>query len=343
MTERERVLAAVDHKEPDICPCYVSKIDDKEYFYKAYGVSSDAEMRDYLGCDLRKSEYNPHFRRTPGVTIWGSVDNWDAGYSTARGGYPLSGIDDVKGIDEYPWPTADIIDYAAIRRECEIIDGRFSRILSVGSLLAMTTLMDMFGMEEALVGLHLDEPVVVAAISHIEKFCLESIEQTLKAGADLCDFMWVGDDFATQRGMMISPQVWRRHLKPMYAKVFALIKSYGCRVWFHSCGTFRPVMGDLIDIGMDVWETVQAHLVGNEPEQLKAEFGKDITFFGAIGSQNTLPFGTPDDVRREVRERFRVLGKGGGYIIGVDHSIQKNMSAENIFALFDEVKNCSYG
>jgi hypothetical protein len=84
--------------------------------------------------------------------------------------------------------------------------------------------------------------------------------------------------------------------------------KYDLKVWFHSCGQFRPVIGDLIDIGLDVWETVQSHLPGNEPEILKLEYGDHITFFGGISTQMTLPFGTTDDVRREVRKRTRVLG-----------------------------------
>jgi len=342
MTERERVLAAVAHKEPDICPCSVNKIDDKEFFMQAYGVDSVDGIRAHLTCDVRKNEYREHFRCEPGLSIWGASDDWDAGYSVARGGYPLAGVENVHEVDAYPWPGTDVIDYAAIRRDIEAFDSRFSRVLSIGSLLSLHTLMDMFGMEDTLVGLHLDEPAILAALAHITEFHCASVKCALEACSDLCDFMWVGEDFATQRGMMMSPEVWRRHLKPVYARVFSIIKSYGLGVWFHSCGTFRPVMGDLIDIGMDVWETVQAHLEGNEPEVLKAEYGKHITFYGGVSSQSTLPFGTPEDVRKEVRERFRVLGKGGGYIIGGDHSFQKNMPPENIFALFDEVKKCAY-
>ncbi len=137
---------------------------------------------------------------------------------------------------------------------------------------------------------------------------------------------------------MISPELWRKFLKPVYSRLFELIKSFGLKVWFHSCGAFEPVRPDLVDIGIDVWETVQAHLVGNEPQKLKREFGKHVTFFGAINCQQTLSFGTPDDVRKEVRERAKVLGSGGGYICGPDHSIQGNMPPENIYALFDEAR-----
>ena len=100
-------------------------------------------------------------------------------------------------------------------------------------------------------------------------------------------------------------------------------------------------MPDLIDMGMDVWETTQVHLPGNEPEVLKKEYGKDICFYGAINTQQTLPFGTPDEVRAEVRKRIRVLGKGGGYIVGGDHAILPDVPIENVLAMIDEAKNTS--
>jgi uroporphyrinogen decarboxylase len=94
-------------------------------------------------------------------------------------------------------------------------------------------------------------------------------------------------------------------------------------------------------MGMDVWETVQVHLEGNDPAELKREYGSSITFFGAVNCQQTLPFGSTEDVRKEVRRLIKILGKGGGYICGPDHSIQKNMPAENIIALYNEVRACA--
>ena len=89
---------------------------------------------------------------------------------------------------------------------------------------------------------------------------------------------------------------------------------------------------------MDIWETVQAHLKGNEPEVLKQKYGRDLVFYGAINTQSTLPFGSTEDVRKEVRERIRVLGKGGGYICGGDHGILTNVPIENVLAMIDEAK-----
>jgi uroporphyrinogen decarboxylase len=187
--------------------------------------------------------------------------------------------------------------------------------------------------------LMITEPEIAqAAIARIEGFLLDTTRKICDEFAPRAFAFWLGDDFATQRGMMISPQAWRTFLKPVYRRLFGLVKSYGLKVWFHSCGTFRPVLPDLIDVGMDIWETVQAHLPGNDPKELKDEFGQHIIFFGAINCQQTLPFGTPEDVRREVRERVEVLGRGGGYICGPDHSIQANIPAENIIALYDEIR-----
>jgi uroporphyrinogen decarboxylase len=224
------------------------------------------------------------------------------------------------------------------RHRVEAVDPQFPLILSIGFLPVLNTLMDMFGMEEALI-LMLSEPEIAeAAIARIETFLLAAMKKIMDDFAPRAFAFWLGDDFSTQRGMMVSPEVWRKFLKPAYKKLFELVKSYNLLVWFHSCGTFRQVLPDLVDIGMDVWETVQAHLEGNDPQELKNEFGKYITFFGAINCQHTLPFGTPEDVRREVRERARILGKGGGYICGPDHSIQANMPPENLIALYDEIR-----
>jgi uroporphyrinogen decarboxylase len=200
------------------------------------------------------------------------------------------------------------------------------------------TLFELFGFEETLIKLHTEPKIIEAAVSHFETFILEFSRRTLDAAKGSADIFWVGDDFATDRGMMMSPEHWRRFLKPTYGKLFALAKSYGFKMWFHCCGTFRPVLPDLIDMGMDVWETTQVHLPGNEPEVLKREYGRDITFYGAVNSQQTLPFGTPEEVRAEVRERVRVLGKGGGYICGADHTILPDVPIENVLALLDEAR-----
>jgi uroporphyrinogen decarboxylase len=120
------------------------------------------------------------------------------------------------------------------------------------------------------------------------------------------------------------------------ARLFALAKSYGKVVWYHCCGAMSELLPDLIDMGMDILEPCQVHLPGMAPERLKRDFGKEVVFYGAINTQRTLPFGTEEDVRREVRERIRVLGSDGGYIVGPDHTVNRDVPPQNVVALYDE-------
>jgi uroporphyrinogen decarboxylase len=146
--------------------------------------------------------------------------------------------------------------------------------------------------------------------------------------------MKTADDYATQRGMMFSPALWRRFFKPGLARQFRVAKELGMVTMMHACGDVSEILPDLVDIGLDILEPTQAHLPGMRPEGLKRAFGTHLTFFGAICTQSTLPFGTPDDVRREAAERIRVLGEGGGYIVSPDHAVLDDVPAENVIALY---------
>ena len=333
---RRRVLDASAHRQPDRTPAYCGRIDDLDHWRQAFHAADEEELRSWFRLDLRKAPYKGLFRVEDGMTIWGTSDDWDSGYNVRTGGFPLAGAETVGDVERHPWPDAGAVDYRELRRRNERLDQRFATILSLGWQPPFCTLLDLFGMEKALVLLHENPSMVEAALTHIEAFLIPEMNAAMDACADLAQFYWCGDDFSTQRGLMMSPQTWRRFFKPFYGRMFQSIKDHGLSVWFHSCGTFQHVLPDLVDMGMDVWETVQVHLEGNDPARLKSEYGRHLTFFGAISCQTTLPFGSPDDVRREVRERVRVLGRGGGYICGPDHSIQKNMPAANIAALFDE-------
>jgi len=179
------------------------------------------------------------------------------------------------------------------------------------------------------------EPAIFeAVVEHIFENLAEYCKRLLSACGDAMPILCLGDDFATQRGIMMDPNLWREFLKPRYAKLFEIGKNMGKLVWFHSCGDITAVLSDLIDVGIDVWETVQLHTLPMPAEKLKQEYGKHITFFGGINTQN-LPYATPDEVRTEVLRCIEILGKDGGYICGPDHHIKPDVSAENTVMLFD--------
>jgi uroporphyrinogen decarboxylase len=364
-------MKAIDHIQPDTTPVNIMGFEGIERWLERFDVEDDFGLRDSLGLDLTAASAvytGPNAER--GLTIWGTEPNVVGyegyGYSEERGGYPLAGAASLADVERFDWPDPEDFDYEVVAKVLRQAPDKARSVRSAyavqqdseenaargrgtqqpmregGWLPVVCSLFNLFGMEETLVKLRTEPMVIEAAVSHLETFILEFTRRLLEATKGVADIYWYGDDFSTQRGIMMSPEDWRRFVAPTYGKVFELAKEYDLKVWFHSCGTFRPVLSDLVDMGIDVWETVQVHLPGNEPEVLKREYGQDIAFYGAINTQQTLPFGTTEDVRAEVRERVRVLGKGGGYICGSDHAIMPDVPMDNVLAMVDEARRFSW-
>lgn len=194
----------------------------------------------------------------------------------------------------------------------------------------------MMGIEDMLCAMLTDERLCTALLERIFDVQYEHCRRFLDACGDSLDIFCLGDDFATQRGLLISPQLWRKYLKPLYAKLFDMAKRRGKLVWFHSCGDITSVLPDLINIGADVWETVQLHTLPITPQQLKIRYGKDICFFGGVSTQ-ALPFMDSAKTREETLRCIELLGEGGGYICGPDHHIKPDVKAENTIALFEAI------
>jgi len=152
------------------------------------------------------------------------------------------------------------------------------------------------------------------------------------------DMIWTGDDVGTQGGMMISPAHWRRFLKPRMARFIAELKAINpaVKVAYHGDGDLRAIIPELIEIGVDVLNPVQPACM--DPAELKRLYGDRLCFWGSIDQQRTLPFGTPEDVRREVRTRLETLGRGGGLIIGPTHHVQLDVPMENFLAMVDAIR-----
>lgn len=363
-TSRDRIRKAINHIQPDTTPVNVFGFENLQPWLDHFGAKDLSQLNEILDIDAFP-DAPPIYRGPairPGLDIWGAAYSWTgaegAGFSSNRGGYPLTGFSSVRQIENYAWPKADDFDYSVVHPALAAVPADrplwirplyifptddADQIESVRArraewLPVLCTLFNLFGMEETLINISLEPAIIEAALAKIEEFILDFCERTIVAAGVESEIFWFGDDFATQKGMLISPEHWRRYLKPVYRKIFDLAKSRGMKVWFHSCGTFRPVFADLIEIGLDVWETAQVHLRGNEPEVLKREYGKDITFYGAINTQTTLPHGTQQQVRDEVRQRIRELGKGGGYICSSDHSILPDVPFDNVLAMIDEAK-----
>jgi uroporphyrinogen decarboxylase len=169
--------------------------------------------------------------------------------------------------------------------------------------------------------------------------CADFSVQLAEAACDRMplDWLWAGDDVAAQQGMMMSPRAWREQIKPELARIFAVGKQRGLPVAYHCCGALRPIIGDLIEIGLDVLNPIQCNCPGMDPLELKREFGDRLAFMGGVDTQGVLPSGTADEVRRATAALIEGMTvEGGGYILAASHTIPPETPDENIFAMYAE-------
>jgi uroporphyrinogen decarboxylase len=153
------------------------------------------------------------------------------------------------------------------------------------------------------------------------------------------DAILFGDDWGDQRGVILGPERWRKFLKPRWAKIYQAVHAAGKIVISHSCGSVADIMPDIIEIGLDVLESVQPEAAGMNPYELKRKWGGKIAFWGGLGSQSTIPFGTPGEIKAEVRRLCREMGRGGGYILAPAKSLQPETPTANAVAVVEAFTN----
>ena len=156
------------------------------------------------------------------------------------------------------------------------------------------------------------------------------------------DMIWIGDDMGGQQAMVISPQMWRTYFKPRMVRFISELKQINpeLKVAYHSDGNIIPIIPDLIEIGLDILNPIQPACM--DPAMIKKQFGEHLCFWGTIDEQNTLPFGSPEEVRQEVVTRLKTVGSNGGLIIGPTHHVQLDTPFENFWAMVDTIRNTNY-
>ncbi len=355
MDARERVALALAHKESDRVPIdYWATAEITAKLLDRFGLSSREELLTHLDVDFRYIDGPAYIGPEPIVRHDGSVeDHWgvprvrvEVGSGEQTSAYrdvidfPLVGAGSLEEIRDYPhWPSPDWFDYACVRDQAAAARATGKVVVFMGDRLnrcaQLKPAMYLRGVEQILLDLALHPEIAEYIFGRITAFYLEYARRTFEAAGDGIDIFMMGDDFGTQRGPMLSPDMWRRFLRPGFQAFIELAKRCGCTVAHHTCGSIQPLNPDLIECGLDVLNPLQPDVDGMDRRELKRRFGDRLCFHGSISIQRTLPFGTPDDVRREVRERVETLAPGGGFIFCTAHNIQVDTPVENVEALFD--------
>jgi len=314
----------------------------------------EEELLRHLDVDLRYIDGPTYIGPEPQVHADGSVeDHWgvprvrvQVGSGERTGAYqevidfPLLDATSVEEVRDYPkWPSADWFDYEPVRDQVAKARATGKVVVFMGDRMnrcaQLKPAMYVRGIEQILLDLALNPEIAEYIFQRIAGFYLEYARRTFEAAEGGIDIFMTGDDFGTQKGLFMSPEMWRRFLRPGFKAFVDLGKRYGCRVAHHSCGSVKPIIDDLIACGLDILNPLQPEARDMDGADLKKRFGASLSFHGSISIQRTLPFGTPEDVRNEVRDRFEALGPGGGFIFCTAHNIQADTPVENIEALFE--------
>ena len=345
MTGRERVLAALDHRRTDRIPiamvCASLNLPAREaleeLLLRTRGITVDA----YLGPLIDIVGIGPSYigpalpERTD---IWGvrrAKVSYGSGAYDEIEHYPLSEIREMSQLDSYPWPSADWFDYSDIPRKIKAEREGADRCLMASNGNIFESSWYMRGFQQFFFDL-MDDPVLAEAImDRVLDFFLEYFDRILTAAEGGIDLVFTADDLGGQRGLLMSREMWEKHIKPRHVRLNAMIHSRGAKVIYHSDGAVMEVVDGLMDAGIDVLQALQLDAEGMDAEILKDTFGDRLCFEGGVSVQKILPFGTADEVRNEVRRLIRILGRDGGYILGPSHAIQAGTPPENILAMFD--------
>jgi uroporphyrinogen decarboxylase len=357
MTSKERVRNVIQHRQPDrVAIDFYARHEVVEKLRQRLNLKPDDKLEDHLGVDLRG--VGPVFMRespalcyadpTVRVTEEGVYcDIWGVGFKpnqTTCGFYmdlalsPLRQVESVDDLAGYPWPSADLWDYSTIAEQARANAAYWTWAHSRGIFEISWFLR---GFEEFMTDLACNPGLANAIMDHVQGYLMERTRRILEVGRGLIDMVEYNDDVGGQEGLLIAPETWREYLKPRMAAFIRMCKKYGVAVRYHSCGGIRPIIPDLIEIGLDVLNPVQALAAGMDPEGLKRDFGADLTFNGGIDTQGLLPNASANQVRESTRRLIDVVGRDGGLILAPSHVFQDDVPIENIIAVYETALGCA--
>lgn len=380
MKSRERVQTALDHQEPDRVPIdlggtVVSSIAISTYAWvRDYlGLPKkpvrtmetvqqiacvDEDVLDLFGVDVipvfanSPAGYEPVFVDEPGGSS-SFKDEFGATLRRPRGGFyydwqefPLS-EPSVEAMWKMPWPDpADPARYKGLRRRVKELRAGTDKALfgmAPGGHDLMNQLFRVRGMEEGLVDLVANQDFAEAFLERLTSTIITAQECFLDAVGDLIDIHFAADDLAGQYSPLISPEIFRRLIKPRWARILAAIKARTrAPVFFHSCGAMVALLPDLIDIGVDIINPVQVSAAGMDTAKIKKRYGKKLSFWGGgCDTQHVLNRCGPAEVRQEVRQRIGDLAPGGGFVFNPVHNIQPLIDPANVVEMFNAAQTYS--
>jgi uroporphyrinogen decarboxylase len=276
-------------------------------------------------------------------------DEWGFTHQFPKNGYwfslvkhPLDAVDfEGEGIiEDYSWPDArDSRRFSGLREKAIQFRNMDKIVMTKGFCAGLFEMHQRVrGMENAMVDPFLFPVNSDKLVGKLADLKIEFWDALLDEVGDVVDIVGEGDDYGTQQSQLIDPEHFRLHYKPHFIRVLNFIKKKtpNVKMMFHSCGNVRPIIPDLIEMGVDILNPVHVTAAGMEPVQLKKDFGKDIVFWGGgVDTQKVLPSGSVQEVVDDVRRNMDALAPGGGFVFSTVHNIQAEVPPQNIMAMWE--------
>ena len=347
MTSRERVLAAFAHQEPDRVPAWCGA--SPEFVAKAKAhlhIDCTEELFEHFGDDFRRvtAPYMGPAYRHPSVGLPEGVACRTVFGVEHRGvgcGMPLNpplAHAGLKQIHDYAWPDPNWIDVSRVRAQAAAWQGRYA-ILGGDWSPFWHDANELLGMENLFCCMHDAPEVVDAVMQHALSYYFDVNARIFAAAADLLDVFFIGNDFGSQVGPLISPAMFRRFVFPHLQRLARLGHDYHLKVMLHCCGSFTPLMPMMAEAGIDALQALQPCTPDMAPANLKTNFGKQFLFTGCIDSHHVLIKGSPQSVRQRTQQVLDIMKPGGGYVVSASHDyILEETPVENVVAMFDAAR-----
>lgn len=376
LTPRERVLATLAHETPDRVPIVlgptnatgikmgtyrrlkarigVEAPDEYLYEWPELGTAKlDEATYRRLRSDVRgvldhfpAAVRERNARREPASPM---IDDWGSGQVYAGpetwfpGVHPLADAFEAKDLEAYPWPDmTDPTRFEGVRAEAQRLrdENEHASIGCPWLAFPFERATAMQGTETFLANMAAEPEFAQALLWKTQSLCKALMDGFLGECGDLLDIVKIGDDLGSQVGLLMSPAMYRRMLKPVHADLIAFIRERTtAAVMFHTDGDVYDLLDDLVEIGVDVLNPVQASAGGmSDFPGLKRRFGDRLVFCGGMDTHHVLPDGTPEEVTAEARRVMGALGEGGGYMLGAVHTVMNDVPTENVLAMVDAVE-----
>jgi len=349
MDSRERVFLALNHEEPDRVPFD---------FWASEGAWRIIEQGSGLREDEFLDKYDVDFRYiggpeyigpklAPDTDIWGVKRHLvDVPTPYGRETYsevdvsPLASTSSADEVEDFQgWPSPDNFNYSVVKAQAQAVKDSGRVVVFMGDRLnriaQLKPAMYLRGVEQILVDMAVEPDIVRTIFGRMRTFYAEYLQRILEAADGLIDIVLTGDDFGQQGGLLVSPDMWDKFLAEGFACYMRVINAYGARSMHHTCGDVRLLVDRMRKLGLNILQSLQPEAMSDFFPELKLKFGGDMCFQGGISIQQTMPKGCPADVTAEVKERVRLLGVNGGYILCTAHNVQADCPYSNVIALLD--------